>query len=653
MGTTFPEFIANGQRVIPRDPTETFYRQYNVPPYMSRDLAEKPTYAEHYLQETQRWCDLVYDSALTQISADEEIRNTRDYINYIMGQHWPSDRPAYRPKPVLNKIGKHFWDNVANLTDVRLNMDVRTNNSDLKEIAKTLTSVAQTNYRSQMGTLSLIFTAMHASLNVGFTKVAYNAEADDVTFVPCGSDAVVPILGHPLDIQQSQGVIYRAWKPLTWFGEKFPMRAHLIKGEPPSEMPYYGREKPGWIDDYSWNAYSSTFREFIMGAFQRDTQPGSSAYGASTAPVALYTEFWFKDPQLNSSKTTLKMGYGNWWYYVEPGKRLYPFGRFIATAQRSKRVILTDCPNMHWHGLFPFAMLKTQAVPWLWSGISEFRDLWPIQEPIDNVIADGLSMLKQAANKTMVTRDGSMADASWDNYFPGMSGAKLKLLNRSDPIATQVTWIGPDTGALGAVPALYGLLKAAFDEQSGAIDVHRMSGKKQMPSPDTISEMREQQQSKYRVKGIFLEYYFDQLGRLQVPDIIQFYRQKKLISMQGKGALHLDYFDYDPKTIVNWDQNLEPFRRGHEFVKKFMPTIQAGTALPAQRRESMQLALLLMMAGKMSMETFYSIAQASGANLPDAKQEMVRIVDEMKKLPQPAKKGRGGKTPQLPPPAQG
>ena len=594
--------------------------EYQLPPYLGRDEDDHLVYpGVDYLKATQKWCDGVYDSSTGEMAEDDDIKNIRRAINYLQGIHWPESRPSYRPSPVINRIAKFFWDNAANLTDVKLNMDVRTENPNHKDLAENLTKVAQANYRAQDGLLSLIFTVMHATLAMGYTKVGFDWAKDDVVYLPLGTDSVFPILGCPTDFQQSAGVVYRVWKPLSWFYDTFPALAHKVKAEG-GNLENYVSNKPWGVDSYTWNSIAPGLRDYLY-AEARDTV-GDAAWGRTRLPMALYTEFWFHDPQINTSNRALTMGYGNSSYTVKPGERVYPYGRMIATAHQHRRVILNDVPNWHWHGCFPFAPLRLSPVPWSWTGMNELRDLIPIQDNINKVLADGLSLLNQATNKIMVTKEGSMSAATWNNYFPGMPAAKIKLLNRMEGIEQQVKWIGPDVAALAAVPVLYNLLKMAFDEQSGQLDVNRLASKKQIPSSESIEEMREAQQGRYRIKGIFLESYYNALGRLALSDIMQFYTRKKIISTLGPDGLSWEYFDYDPDSVVPHDVRTGPYERGRSFVRQFTMMMAAGAALPAQRRQMVSIAVGLSKMNKMSIETLYRTLQAAGAALPDGDTEL-------------------------------
>jgi hypothetical protein len=322
------------------------------------------------------------------------------------------------------------------------------------------------------------------------------------------------------------------------------------------------------------------------------------------------------------------MGAGNWSYEVPPGKRIYPFGRLICTAQRSNRKILYDNTNFHWHGKFPFGMLKLQPVPWSWSGISEFRDLWPINHAMDQVLADGLDIQKQALNPTLVVQDKVIAEETWNKYFPGIPGAKLRVHSRGVPIDQVLRFIAPNIGVLSTIPALYNILRSAFNELAGFIDAGALLSKKQVPSSGSVESIRESQQSKFRIKGLFLESFIEDVGRLVMSDIIQFYTQRRTITMLGKDAWSWEHFDYDPSTLVPYSEGTNPYERGREFVKQFSMYVVSGSSLPSQRTENARIALGLRMRKDMSRESMYERLSLAGYSMPDPKTEELRLKEE-------------------------
>ncbi|HVA00094.1 MAG TPA: hypothetical protein VMV34_00410, partial [Terriglobia bacterium] len=351
---------------------------------------------------------------------------------------------------------------------------------------------------------------------------------------------------------------------------------------------------------------------------------------------------WIHDPQVNSSGRTLRMGWGNWQYLVKPGAPIYPYGRLICTSGSTQRTILWDGPNPHWHAKFPFAALRPSPVPWLWSSVSDIRDLAPVQFAMNNTIADALGLLKLAVNKVLITKEGSMSEQTWNNYFPGMPGAKIKLVNRMESIDQQIKFFGPGAQEIAGIVPVYQILRSAFSELGGDID-NRLAGKEQVPSSESLRKFQDSQQARYRLKGHYVEAYFSDLGDLAASDICQFYTSDKVVSVIGPDRMTWEYIDWDPgNTIpVKFDEP-EPFRRGHSFVKQLTAMVAAGSSLPEQRRETGQLALLLSKMGKFDLHNLMKKLQAAGYQMPSADEIIENIKKEMAAMPPPPDK-KGGK----------
>jgi len=611
MATTFTEHLDRiGERVANR------YQE--LPPPIIKSKAETSIYPRYYTEKATQWVEQVFDEAQAQVNSDEEVKESRRYIDILMGKHWPADRPLYKARPVINKMSKFFWETIAYLTDLRINPDIVTENEAYKELAGKLKIAVQANWRNERAIVSIIYACMHAMLGGGYIKVGPHRDKDDITYRAIGSDYCFPILGDPNNIQLSGGMIDCMWKPVSWFREKFPGVGEQVRGEA-SQFDATSTERPANVPEYTWNALSPGFRRALFG-------PSEVASG-NIMQRALYSEYFFRDPQINTSTEVINMGTGNWSYKVHPGQRIYPYGRLICTGNRSKRTILYDGPNFHWHALFPYAFLRLQPVPWSFSGISDFRDLWPINFAIDQVVADGLDLQKQALNPTVVTQMNAIPEESWKKYFPGLPGQKL-VVNPRFPIDQVIKWVEPPIGVLGTIPPFYQMLKDAFDEQAGTVDANRLSGKKQVPSSSTIEQIRDSQQGKYRVKGIFLEIFTEDVSRLALSDIIQFYTRKRTIQLLGKGALQWQHFDYDPGNLVPHSMD-DPFVRGREFVRQFNLCVVAGSALPEQRRRMAEMGVILRARRDLSRKSLYNLLDLAGYPLPDAGLENTELQAEV------------------------
>lgn len=636
-------------------------REYSLVPYIGRDESGNVLYGtldpQNYVRKTKRWVGTVIETAKAEMSADPEIRNYERYVELIMGRHWTGAAPSWKPRPVVNKLAKHFWDNLANTADFRFSMEVSTTSrsKDYREIAGNLTTLTQANFRNQHGMTALMFCAMFASLGIGAVKITRDREKKDITYNPLGPDAFLPILGNVFDFQKSGGCLHRMMRPMSWYQQYHPQLAHLIHPQrPPAEF-------QGGVDPLSLGSgsYAPWARkgDYGVGSLMNAAADQFGARAFATEEGCPYVEIHFRDPQLNRTNHNVIMGRGNHKYVVPPRGPLYPWGRRISVAGETDVVILDDGPNMHWHGMYPFVPLRLRPVPWMWSGISDFRDLVAINNPMNRLLGDGIALVEQAAKPTVVTREGSFSAQEWADYYPGQPGARLKLLNRMSSVTDQIHFITPPVGALGAVATFWQLLDRAFTEQAGQGSGSRMASKKQVPGADAVQAIQEAEQGIYRVKGIFTEQFFEDMGRLAMSDCAQFYDPTREVAYLGDDDETIKYLNEVPGNTLPTPSKGTSFLpgdllgsgmvEGSKFINQFVPMMTAGASLPAKRREQANLAIQLSAQGKISMKTLFKRLNAIGAALPDAEEEMKQIAKERQLLPPPAKPGKA-KGPGLP-----
>jgi hypothetical protein len=250
-----------------------------------------------------------------------------------------------------------------------------------------------------------------------------------------------------------------------------------------------------------------------------------------------------------------------------------------------------------------------------------------------------------------------MSAQEWADYYPGQPGARLKLLNRMSAVQDQIHFITPPIGALVAVATFWSLLDRAFAEQAGHGSGSRMASKKQVPGADAVQAIQEAEQGIYRVKGIFTENFFEDMGRLAMSDCCQFYDPEKDVEYLGDDEETIQYLSEIPgntlptpskgTSILPGELVGAGMEAGTKFISSFAAQMTAGASLPAKRREQANLAIQLAAQGKLSMKTLFKKLNSVGASLPDADEEIAQIKKERAELPPPAKppKARGGGVP--------
>jgi hypothetical protein len=642
------------RRKDPPAPAEAVERKYGTPAPYAR-LGNGVLYQKYYEDETTSWCQGVRSAAGQQQGEDPSLQDISKWIRVLSGDHWLQGRPSYRATPVLN-LSLRYWRELQSIiSDVRLSTFVHSDNPEYKQIAENITKLSAANWQNRDGDVTLMDTVQHSSFGLGYTKIGMNTDEMSPQFLACGADTITPILPNRNDYQLSGGTIYECWKPLSWFYDKFSIVAREITPESTGWTRSFA-SRPFYIPEYTWNNMNPGLRNVI--AANTDDK-AVSITEAGRVPMAKMNEFWFHDAQINESKERIRVGYGNFQYWVKPGFPIYPFGRLICTGGEDCKVTLYDGPNFHWHGQQPFDPLRLMPVVWMFSGMSVLKDTFPINQTINQLLADFQDYLKQLLNPTLIVKEGAMSEDAWDEYFPGMPGAKIRLLNRNMEIAQMMKFERVDPGGLGIVPQAIQMMTRFFYEQAGMTDTGQLTNKKQMPSEGTIEQIQNIKQSLFRLMARMVEVHMRHIGVMQISDIIQFTTRKAAYSYLGPDGVTWQNFDFDPDSYVpqkggsaqesplaQAQRSDEPFRRGREFVKNFKQMVTSGTALPAQRQAMANIAQGLNARGKMSTESMYGFMSQAGYPMPVWAEEETRIIAEGQKLPQAKpSKGAGGKQP--------
>jgi hypothetical protein len=324
-----------------------------------------------------------------------------------------------------------------------------------------------------------------------------------------------------------------------------------------------------------------------------DLYSGSKLYGSIELE-----EYYYDDISINESKRTILMkdpflpqSMHNWWYEVKPGERLYPRKRLIIYAGTR---LMYDGPSPFWHGLYPFIDLKLNPIPWSYYGLSSYRSLIPLQDAINEIPAGVLDLTKRALNPTIITKTNVASEAAWREYLSDMPGARLKV-NPQVNIGTDIQY-----GAIPQIPQYVGdiyqgVLLPEFDKLSGIVDVAAMAKKQQMPSGDTLDQMKDSLQTPLRREEKMIESFIQRVGQQKVSNIIQFYTAKQRMKILGSDGLTWEDFTYDPGMLYPGDETSASLDQNRKMShwKQFAVMVQPGSLHSGARDKSKMEALAL------------------------------------------------------------
>ena len=192
-------------------------------------------------------------------------------------------------------------------------------------------------------------------------------------------------------------------------------------------------------------------------------------------------------------------------------------------------IMSKDSPNPYLHGKFPFGAIRLNVVPWQFTALSEIRPMMSMQDVINNTLAGILDMIKKAVNPTSSAPENAFSDSVWDSIDWGMPGAKAKF----SPASAYQPQFGPSPNLPSFVFQMLGWASREMDRSSGIAAVSEALHKKQVPSGDTIDNVRQAQQTPLRLKGRNIEVTLRELGSMQVQNFFQFYTDNRRMYLPG------------------------------------------------------------------------------------------------------------------------
>lgn len=584
----------------------------------------EPQWDSRYEASACAWCNAAYDEADFDRKNSEELKNIGSYVDYIEGRQWKGNRPSYKSKPINNKVQDNFWELVGLLTDIKPIMDVKSTNTEkpyqdaAPVINKGIKSWALNNDYDQTLALNIAYSILTTS----FQKWQWNPDLSmgqgDIEALPLGPRDVLP-LKPKNNLPSSLAIIREENVNLGWLKRRYPTRGHLVSPDQEGSSYTVQPEAPAHVPSMLWDMMNEGMRRTIGGK----PQTKSSAF-----PMARYREFWFRDYSTNTANVPVWMGKYNWRYKVDPGKPLYPRGRLIC---RAGQVVMFDGPNPYWHGLYPFTMLRLNIVPWQFYGMSDVKSWISLQDILNQVLAGIIDMIKRNVNPGFFAPKNAFSESVWANLDFSKPGERAAY----SQAATHEPKFAPAPQMPGYVMTVYQMIERTLDQLSGKAMANQLAGKKQVPGSDTIESMQMMRTTPVRLKARNIETFMRDGGTQLVPLMVQFYTEKRRMTMLGPDGRVASDFDWDPGTMVPAGKPPE------EFIKSFRFFVQPGSLLNTEKRQKIQDAMLLRRGGDLSRKTLFRIIDEGGLNAETEEKEIMR--ERQQGMPGLPAKGKGGK----------
>ncbi len=534
----------------------------------------------------KRWCDTVYDECRSEYDRNEEIASIEKYIRYLMGHHWPKKRPSYKSSPVDNRIWSNLVMLVSFLTDIRQSFEVKANAKELDKTAEKINKLARSWFVGQDIDMTTAMVIIYSALTVGYARQVYNQDLNggegDLELTACGPLDVIPIK-PTATLQGAYGLIYEKALPLSWFPEHYPLLGDLVPADDQYSR-YRGRETSN--NSQTW---------FLGPAFRQLFHMNEQQTIESAIPMGRYREFWLKDNSRNTSNNVVYVGdmAKKVGYAVSPGGKLYPRGRLIVMGGP---VVLHDGPNPFWHGRFPFAAMRINQVPWMWPGVSEFRNQLPMQDTTNSIIAGVLDLVKKAVNPPMYAPMNAFSESIRKSMDPNIPNAKYFYNQQAGqpPMWQQIPQLP------SFVMDMLGYAREAQTAQTGFVDSGAISSKKIIPSDDTLERLSQGQQTLVRLKVRYIETFFREIGEQYVANVFQFLGARRVHSSGLDGLLWSDF---------QWSQeDISPHGINPETAwRSFRWHVNPGSLLKSSRAEDKVTAMNFRRNGDMDRKTLYKV----------------------------------------------
>ncbi len=492
-----------------------------------------------WLQEAVQEGDLLNRDDPAWEQADKGMR-------YIVGEQASREQLLLRyvPFAVINKSRTATQAHVSALTDIKPLFSFKAVDPTFQFQGDLLNKLVVAWWMSTMADLTLGDTVKYA-LAAGTGDLAFEwnpqgayGQGDHQIIAKDFRDTLPIRPSYAPSVQHWQGVIFREAHSVNAMRDKYPQWGSLFKAAP----------------DNLLTTIMSRFRRAVA----RIQSPGGDTLsGLAGIPqarpirpgdVVLYRAA-SNDLSRNLTNRPIPMGdpMASWSYVVDPGELMYPHKRLIVATPE---LVLYDGPSPFVHGMYPFARLKLWSVPWCFLGLSVLHDTMPIQDGINDTMADLRLGLKPWTNPDVQFNRKETSRAFRMALDPRQPGKRVEV---SGLTATQEPYKkhdGPNPQVLALLLETYRELNQVHDSLSGVANLQSLLQLRQMPGPDTIQKYYEALTPEIRSEGRQIELFLREVAEMFKVNTFQFMTSARRVNILGDAGVALEDFDYDPDTMV-------------------------------------------------------------------------------------------------------
>jgi len=578
-------------------------------------------YKSSYQMRMADWREATKAQAQSAYRQSPEYNFINTYIKFLENNPWNPQRPSYRSSYRNNKMGLARKDRLAKISDAMPTIDISTSVEMYNDTAAVLEGVIRAEWHRQNMSQDLEM-AYDMALLQGLSFWKIGSSRNKLKITALGADQVIPIQPSLKRIQESAAIAHYSWKPLTYFHKVFPYSSAGIEANAKSiQGMMQGRyNRPNSMDQTTWDGLSTGMKR-IMGAQSGAAWGGS---GDRYYGVAQLEEYYVDDYTRNESRNPIQMkdpflglDQHNWHYIVKPGERLYPRKRLIIFGGEK---LIYDGPSPYWHGMYPYAALWTNKVPWSFYGLSLYRDLLPMQEMLNQIPAGIADIIAKALNPQLLTKQNTIGAQQFQAFAADRPGARLILNNNAGDIDKAFVYQKPPDIPSYVPQMLQGVLNPEFDRLAGNVDVNALADKNQMSGSDTLDSMRDNLQTSIRREEKFIETFLVDAGQQAVSNVIQFYDTPTRMKILGADGLTDHDFLYDPARIYPGVKEY-----GEKFSQQFAMTVKPGS-LNASQKDAVKIEAVGLVARQVISRKEYF--RRTGVDPDHAKRIMDELVEE-------------------------
>lgn len=461
----------------------------------------------------------------------------------------------------------------------------------------------------------------------GYAHMFWNVLTQDIDVESYDPRDVIPIRPYSnASIQDAFGVIMRRERTTNYLRSQYPDKAMYIKPDRDGSAATLGLA--GTRVGKILESLGSPFREALFG--------GRPAHNIPRIPTTDVFTVYMKDDRINNSGGPLKVGQfnedgtpqNNWSYIVKEDEPVYPRGRCVV-ATRS--CVLSDGPNIYWHGLFPLSKLTLDPWPWSWLGKAPAWDLIPLQKSLDRWLRLIDDHGEKLARPDLIADKNSVSRAMLEKIDTRRAGLKIQ----HNPIAGKGVQLQYPPPLEPLVMNFIQFIIDRMDVQSGVRDLTQLMRLNQIPAADSIEKMMEAMTPSVRYRSRVIEAFMREFAMMLAFNFAQFYPIGTRLRLLGPSGVTYEDFDTDYGTVLpdyvhdaDFDEGgkvtaearargpMPRYDRAKEFMAQFTYHIAPGSLLNASEVERKMMYLTLARAGLVDRWTLFEILGIPNGGTP-------------------------------------